>query len=825
MLVLLKHILRNIRENKFRSVLIIISLAVSTMVLFLNLTIKDDLVKKYTSVLQGAYQDYDMVIYSNDADDNGYFQPDELDLSELDAEHILNISAAFGVYMQGEENITVNLLGFDRLLLQDTNLCVFEEKSEDYDPEDEDQIIVSRKTVDKYSWKLNDEITIYAKDGEHRLRITGIARTEGFFLAEFDGVYIITPREFTSLCSGEANSIVQVLLDFPKGTDLKAVEAKFEKENVNFGMDILTETESLENSLTVINRLLTIVLSLVIGLNIFIISSITKLIMATRIPVVGTFRSVGASKGKMHFILILENAVFGVFGAMIGIVLGILVRNPISDIFISAGDAFEYLNVKLEFKISYVILSVCFSVGLQIMITLSSILKASRKSIRDTIFNTLSTQARISKRRTTVGIIILLLSVVIYVINTRYDFLLSILALLSALAGAVLILPLLTKYMAILLSAVFGKLFGGPAAVGMKNISSSKTIRSSITLVTVGLALILMVYGATTSLNQMFATDDMDFNVRISGLMDPAEKYHYIEEVEGVDHIKFDYYFFVQGKMNGNDTSYVIVGTDRYSLGLKGEEELLSELKEGQVLVDQYFAFKHDIEIGDELELESEFFNSKKVAYKVTGFMDSTYFNSQRNVFIVTEEEYKKELGQVPSIIEVYTNQDEKLVKENLIKKLAGTGANVQTLDEYIERQKQSSDSIINMVSVILGLSIILAIFGLINNQMIGFIQRKREYAVLYSVAMSRAQLRRMIFCESLGTFLAGGIFGFILSQWLLKLLYGVLMAIGMGYPLKFELASMFQIGGIVLIILLVTTISPIRKISKLNIVNELKYE
>jgi ABC-type lipoprotein release transport system permease subunit len=795
------------------------------MVLFLNLTIKDDLIKKYTSVLQGAYQDYDLSVYNNDMDNNGYFQENELDLTELNAEHLLYISAAFGVYMQGEDNITVNLLGFDRQLMQDTDLCVLEEKSDDYNPQDDNQIVVSRKSADKYNWKLNDEITIYSKDGEHKLKITGIAGTEGFFLTEFDQVYIMTTRYFTSLCAGEENSIVQILVDFKEGTNLKTVKEKFEKENTNFGMNLLTDPESLENSLTTINQLLTIVLSLVIGLNIFIISSITKLIMATRIPVVGTFRSVGASKGKMHFILILENAVFGVFGAVIGIMLGILARNPISDIFISAGDAFDYLNIKLEFKITYVIISICFSVGLQILITLSSILKAGRRSIKDTIFNTLSTQARVSKKRTIIGIFLLIISAVIYAINTKYNFLLSILALINALAGAVCILSFLTKYLARLLSAIFGKLFGGAAGVGMKNISSSKTIRSSITLITVGLALILMVYGATTSLNKMFATDDMDYNIRISGLMDPEEKYQYIEEVEGVDHIKFDYYFFTQGKMNSKDSSYAIVGTDRYHSGLKGKEQLLSDLKDGEVLIDQYYAFKHNIEIGDQLNLESEFFNSKRVSYKVKGFIDSSYFTSQRNVFIVTEEEYKKELGQVPSIIEVYTNQDDSLVKENLIKKLAGTGANVQTLDEYIERQKQSSEAIINMVSIILALSIILAIFGLINNQMIGFIQRKREYAVLYSVAMSRAQLRKMIFCESLGTFLAGGIFGFILSQWLLKLLYGVIMAIGMGYPLELKLTSMFQIGGIVLVILLVTTVSPIRKISKLNIVNELKYE
>jgi putative ABC transport system permease protein len=825
MLILLKHILRNIRQNKFRSILIIISLAISTMVLFLNLTIKDDLVKKYTSVLQGAYQDYDLVAYSNASDDNGFFQQEEMDLSGIDADHILYISAAFGVYMQEEENLTINLLGVDRQMLQDTNLCRLEEKSKDYNPANEGQILISRKTADKFDWKLDDIITIYTKDGEHELTIAGIAQTSGFFLTEFDNFYIITPRDFTSRCSGEENSIAQVIIDLPKDSDLKGVEENFENANHDFGMDVLTDSDSIENALTTINQLLTIILCMVIGLNIFIIASITKLIMATRIPVVGTFRSVGASKRKMNFILILENAVFGLFGAVIGIGLGILVRNPMSDLFISAGDAFEYLNVKLEYKVSYVIISICFAVGLQVLITLSSILKASRRSIKDNIFNTLSTRARISKKKTILGIILLSVSIVIYFVNIRYQFLPSILAIIFALAGAVYILPILTKYLAELFALIFGKLFGGAAGLGMKNISSSKTIRSSITLIAVGLSLILMVYGATTSLNKMFETDDINYDIRITGLIDPASEYQYIDGLEGIDHIQFDYYYFLNGKMNGKDKTFAVVGTSRYHSGLNGDTELLENLKDDEILVDDYYAFKNRLEIGEDVTLESEFFNSKVKTYRIAGFIDATNFNSLRNVFIITEEEYYKELGKIPSIIEVYTNQDIKQTKEMLIKKLAGTGASVETLDEYIARQKQSNQSILNMVSVILGLSIILAVFGLINNQMIGFIQRKREYAVLYSVSMSRSQLRKMIFCESLGTFLAGGTIGFILSQWLIRLLYGVLMSIGMGYPLALKFSSMLQVGGIVLIILLITTISPVRKISRLNIVNELKYE
>lgn len=64
-----------------------------------------------------------------------------------------------------------------------------------------------------------------------------------------------------------------------------------------------------------------------------------------------------------------------------------------------------------------------------------------------------------------------------------------------------------------------------------------------------------------------------------------------------------------------------------------------------------------------------------------------------------------------------------------------------------------------------LGLSVVLSVFGLMNNQIIGFIQKKKEYAVLYSTSMSKKQLKIMVLFEVLGTFFCGCIFGMGLSD------------------------------------------------------------
>lgn len=825
MLILLKHILRNIRENKFRSVLIILSLAISTMVLFMNLTIKDDIMTKYTSVLQGAYQNYDLDIYCNNTTGIGYFNQKDIDLSGIKADHILASSFAYGYYMKDDENITVNLSGMDRQLLQDTGLLELEKKSNSFDSKDDSQIVVSQKTAKKYHWKLNDTITIYAKDGKHKLKITGIAKPAGLYLTEFNGIMMMTTGKFASLSAAKGDKITDLVIDLPKGADVKKVKAKLEKANPKYIVNSVVDQESVESALKTINQLLMIVLFMVIGLNIFIISSITKLIMATRIPVVGTFRSVGASRWKMNLILIFENSVYGILGAAIGIILGVLIRNPISAIFIQAGDALDHLNIRYDFKISYIVLPVLFAIGLQILITLSSVLKAGRRSIKDSIFNTLNTKARVSKKKTIIGIILLLASAVIYILNRWYSFVPSILALAAALFGAVFLLPLLTKYLAQLFSAAFGKIFGGPAGLGMKNISFSKTTRSSITLITVGFSLILLVFGAVSSIYKLLGSTYMPYDIQINGLSQKTSDYDFLKKLDGVERTDFEYYSYMQGKINRKSSRFILVGTDRYYGGLEGKKKLLTSLKKGEALMDRFYANKNGWSVGDQVTLKGDDFKNKKQTFRIAGFIDCAKFSSLRSLFIITEDDYFKNISSIPSVIEVYTNKNNKKVKKLLDKKLAGTGANVETVAEVTKQNKESTQSLFGMIGIILGLSILLAVFGLINNQMIGFIQRKREYAVLYSVSMSKAQLRKMIFFESFGTFLAGILFASVLCRWLMQLLFGVLMSIGMGFPIDLKLSYMLQIGGIVLAILLVTTISPIRKISKMDIVNELKYE
>ena len=145
----------------------------------------------------------------------------------------------------------------------------------------------------------------------------------------------------------------------------------------------------------------------------------------------------------------------------------------------------------------------------------------------------------------------------------------------------------------------------------------------------------------------------------------------------------------------------------------------------------------------------------------------------------------------------------------------------LNSLNNSSKTSKEIYKTIIEVILVIIGVALI----GIINNQSVSFLERKKEMAVLYSTAMSRSQLNRMIFIEVFLSYFISALVSFIFTIMLIILLRQTLIVLGLYIPITFSILSililMFVIGIIMTVIYLVMK----RKIKKMNIVEELKYE
>ena len=164
-------------------------------------------------------------------------------------------------------------------------------------------------------------------------------------------------------------------------------------------------------------------------------------------------------------------------------------------------------------------------------------------------------------------------------------------------------------------------------------------------------------------------------------------------------------------------------------------------------------------------------------------------------------------------------------MKEILKKEIKEVGISVQTVKEYIDVQEEQMNSIMGIFYVIVGLSVVLSFIGIINNQVISFIQRRRELAILNSTCMSRRQLKKMLFVETVISNLIASIFVIMVAYVSTIYINYFMQGIDMYVNVEFNISIVLKFIGIIYVILLLTLIIPIRKIRKMNIVNEIKYE
>jgi putative ABC transport system permease protein len=142
---------------------------------------------------------------------------------------------------------------------------------------------------------------------------------------------------------------------------------------------------------------------------------------------------------------------------------------------------------------------------------------------------------------------------------------------------------------------------------------------------------------------------------------------------------------------------------------------------------------------------------------------------------------------------------------------------NVQDQATYKASEKNRISILLNLVYVLLGFSILIAIIGIVNTLALSVIERTRELGLLRAVGMKRRQVRRMVRGEAIVVCLIGA-------------LLGVVVGLGLGLALvsaiHFDTGTVLSIPAATLIIVVllaglagvVAAIGPARRAAKLDV-------
>ena len=190
---------------------------------------------------------------------------------------------------------------------------------------------------------------------------------------------------------------------------------------------------------------------------------------------------------------------------------------------------------------------------------------------------------------------------------------------------------------------------------------------------------------------------------------------------------------------------------------VEGSDEVFGELGKDGAFVDKDYAKKHDLQVGS--PVDDHLRERQHGDVRGQGDLRPAVRGSPFGVVTISTEAWD---AQNPNPKNIYSfvlmeggeTDANAAALEAALKPFPN--AKVATRQEFVDNQISGLKSILNILYVLLGLSIIVSLFGIVNTLVLSVFERTREIGMLRAIGMTRRQTRRMIRHESVITSLIG---------------------------------------------------------------------
>ncbi|NSJ13707.1 FtsX-like permease family protein [[Clostridium] scindens] len=815
-----KYILTNVKERKARTAVMLLSILLSTMLLFVSLSIGVSYESAQRKMARGMAGSATVSVQMKDGNIS---LSDIPDLSPIKAK--VGMLEGTALYHESGYYETVDLIAADLDALGQINKPRLQNGGEISDFSG-NQIILPDRFTSKYDIQKGDTITLQISGTPTAFEVAEIAAYDTVFLRHTRGATALLPYSTLAEILGQADGYSQILIEPSEGTRTSDLIAELNKSLTNGEYEISQIVNETQIAADARQKSMPFFLIsfFALTMSVFIIYSNYKVITLDRLPIIGTFRSIGATEKNVTRILLLESLLYGCVGGVAGIPVGVLILNIILQ---GMGKSLSQgIEIPIVVSVSGIFLSFSVAVIVSLLSAWLPVRRASRLPIKDVVLGTVEEKHTPHRLIIGTGIALFIISVLLpKIASGNMLYLAGGFSLLGLIAATILIIPLFTNGIATVLERLYGVVFQNEGKLAARNMRGNKNITQNITLLFISISAIIAI-----SVVGNFVTtyiSDVFHGAELEGFADGEMDQSFIEQVENMDGIEkvLPLYVFNNGatfsRMEATDNlewynSMLALNYTKEAM----QEQAVSAFGSGErsIILSDSAMKRIGLSVGDTITLPN---GNTENSYRVVG----SFKSRATDVEAVIPSDYAvSDFGAKAYGFLAYTAADPDAVMVQ-IRDLFGEHSNwSRTVAEFNADALSTVGAFLKPMQSMTYFILLLATVGVINNLLINYIQRRRSIAMYKSVGLSNRQNMKMTLIEGFSSGLIGAVIAIFVSYMEIQTIF-LVAGPKIAMTPELDAGTFIAAGTLGIVVTLLGSIVPILKSRKMKLVEEIKFE
>lgn len=703
-----------------------------------------------------------------------------------------------------------------------------------------DQVMVDAATADRHGFKVGDRITVITQVAPREFEVTGIAgfgeadNLGGATLAIFD---LPTAQEVFNK-PGVVDSI-----DVSAGSGVSVTELRENLEGVlPEGVEAADAQEvaaeisgAIKEGLGFFNTALLVFAGISLFVGAFLIFNTFSITVAQRTREFALLRALGASGRQVTGAVFLEALVIGIVASAAGIAAGFGIAVGLQALL--KGFGIDLPSEGLVFLPRTAIVGAALGILVTMVSAIGPARRAAKISPMAAMRENAPKSARFSPRRTFSGLFVTLVGVGILFAGLFGDIgepaqLVGAGAFVTFLGVAVLT-PLFAGPLASLIGTPL-QVLRTPGKLARRNAARNpKRTAATAAALMIGLALVALVSIMGSSIKEstnrvLDESLEAEFTVSTGGFAPSFISPQVSADIAGLPEVEVTAPIRLGQFRREDGGSSFVVGVDPAGLEAVTDIDMrdgsLASLGDGEVLLFADLADELELKVGDQFVME--FASTGAQEFEVAGlFENKSLVQSDYLLSIATYEQNFPDKVDLQIFVKVADGVSLSTARDAIEGVLEAYPAlNLEDQTETKENQAAQVNQLLGMVTAMLGLALVIALFGITNTLALSVFERTRELGLLRAVGMSRRQTRRMIRWEAVIISIIGAVLGLAIGLFFGWALVKSLESEGIT-ELVIPYLQLSSYVGLAAVAGIVAAFFPARRASRLNVLEAISTE